>query len=68
MSYHDEVFRDEELATYKSIRQIQLWLLTIGHLDADDSEPVLDSLEILCEKLGYELVDDEQLGRKILKC
>ena len=67
MSYHDEVFRENDCENYKSVRQLQLWLLTMGHLSFETTELVLSALESFCSEMKWPLVDDETLGRKLLK-
>jgi hypothetical protein len=67
MNFHDQVFIENDSANYKSVRQLQLWLLTIGHFDEENSDSILNSLELFCNEMHWELIEDEQLGRKILK-
>lgn len=67
MSFHDQVHRDEELASYQAIRQLQLWLQTIAPVSHDVTKEVCEALEKLCTELDYTLVEDEQLNWKILK-
>lgn len=67
MSFHDEVHRDNDVANYNSVRQLQLWLLTIGFFDVKTADSILNSLELFCNEMRWELVEDEILGRKILK-
>lgn len=67
MSFHDQVHRENDVANYNSVRQLQLWILTIGHFDCQTSESILASLELFCNQMKWELVEDEVLGRRILK-
>lgn len=67
MTFMDEIWRENDRATYTSIRQLQLWLSTISHVDEKVANETLNSLDKLIKELGHETVYDEVLGRNILK-
>lgn len=67
MTFHDEVFHQNDEANYRSVRQLQLWLLTIGFVSSETTEQMLLAMEKFCNEMGWEMFEDSVLGRNILK-
>lgn len=67
MTFHDELLHQYETDTYRSVRQLQIWLSTIAPLKGEFSEPILTKLEGLCLAMNWPLEYDKDLDRLILE-
>ncbi len=67
MTFMDDVHRDNEKASYVSVRQLQLWLSTLAPIEGSKSLRALSMLENICDDMEWEMEWDEQLERSILK-